>query len=1081
MTIHPSNKHITRVFKYHLGLIAAIPLVILHSANADTINWSNEATDNVGWHTASNWSGGVLPGTNTTDNVIFAANDTPYVTQPGMSINNFIDITIREEAVLTILEDLPNTDNIFLGANDGLNGGHIIHSSGLLAPNYVGVGNSTTASSESSYLIEGDAQLATTGNLVVRTGELTVEGEEVTVDAGGDLDLSLGGDLKFVFDQYGVQPITTSNAFIIDSSNSTLTIDASLFIGGTETIELVQYGSRSGSFSASQIVFEGLRSNQTASISYGSDNMSVTLTTDTVTDSENNLWFSMTPLAGTNNAIADDILLNNESNSSKLGISNGLSLSGSTDLQCTRSTDGDDLVYNVTWSGNDYDGDGNEDTVSFDLRVKAYSGATYNFSSTSGESSITSLGGGDQVTENNGLWGVGSDFDVDEGESLEFTIENINVSASGFMGEVNGFTSFGLNEIGGFDHSHIRGEGVGSGLNSGITNFPTDYDFSALTPLVITSAGSSAALGLQIDNLNFSIKVYNPNATPVWDVSNYAFTPDGPTFVDPYPAQTGNVDFPDFSWNRMPRWLAVRNTDDYTQAQIDSIANNYQLVMMEKSNQNGLTYTEEGMSKLAASLKASSSSIKTIAYWNALLRYEDYEAVNTFDDDWAETAVDEDGNISILLQRDTLYRYNREIPELRDWWVESTLRLAEDPNIDGLFIDVPSVETTYFYDSFGEPIGGNAIVFDAIREAMPANKMLVGNSLGSEYINGHRELMEVFDASYFERWSFIGGESLYDKTEADTVATTIQLMREALSLGKMVNFQTAPEGFGIEDDPAPTGFDNFAARQAYAQKWVDYPLAVFLIAAEENAYFGYNIGVNAIEATFNDDIWDTSFIDQFNRTLGPPLADPTRDGHVYTRSYTNLDVWLDLETKKTNVFWKNDIGNPGMSGSAVSNTDGTYEMEAGGSDISGTSDQFFYLSDSHTSDGEFIARVDSVEQTDVWAKGGIMCRESLDADAANVMVLVRPDNQVNMQWRTSAGLASVSAGLVGGTANVKWVRLVRSGNTYTGYYSTNGTTWTTIASQTVTMDTDIEVGLAATSHNDDELTTVNFSNVAFDK
>ena len=58
-----------------------------------------------------------------------------------------------------------------------------------------------------------------------------------------------------------------------------------------------------------------------------------------------------------------------------------------------------------------------------------------------------------------------------------------------------------------------------------------------------------------------------------------------------------------------------------------------------------------------------------------------------------------------------------------------------------------------------------------------------------------------------------------------------------------------------------------------------------------------------------------------------------------------------------------------------------------------------------------------------------------------------------------------------------WVRLVRSGNTFTGYRSANGTTWISTGSVTVTMGTNVFIGLAVTSHRDGALNTSTFDSV----
>ncbi len=79
-------------------------------------------------------------------------------------------------------------------------------------------------------------------------------------------------------------------------------------------------------------------------------------------------------------------------------------------------------------------------------------------------------------------------------------------------------------------------------------------------------------------------------------------------------------------------------------------------------------------------------------------------------------------------------------------------------------------------------------------------------------------------------------------------------------------------------------------------------MAVFLIIAEENAYFSYTTGVNALSSS--SDVWDTSFIDEFQYFLGEPLGNPKKNGYIYERSFENLDLWVNIETKETVFNWK---------------------------------------------------------------------------------------------------------------------------------------------------------------------------------
>ncbi|MGJ8639764.1 MAG: Ig-like domain-containing protein [Opitutaceae bacterium] len=172
-----------------------------------------------------------------------------------------------------------------------------------------------------------------------------------------------------------------------------------------------------------------------------------------------------------------------------------------------------------------------------------------------------------------------------------------------------------------------------------------------------------------------------------------------------------------------------------------------------------------------------------------------------------------------------------------------------------------------------------------------------------------------------------------------------------------------------------------------------------------------------------------------------------------------------------------DIGSLAAAG-GVAHADGVYTVEGSGADIYGTQDSFHYVYKDHSADGELIARVDSVQNTNTWAKAGVMFRETDADDSSEVMLLVRPDNQVSMQYRASAGAASTSLGLFGDTLNVKWIKLVRDGDLFSGYISLDGEGWTLVDQASVSMVPDVLAGLAVTSHNNGAVCSAEFSNVS---
>ncbi len=102
-----------------------------------------------------------------------------------------------------------------------------------------------------------------------------------------------------------------------------------------------------------------------------------------------------------------------------------------------------------------------------------------------------------------------------------------------------------------------------------------------------------------------------------------------------------------------------------------------------------------------------------------------------------------------------------------------------------------------------------------------------------------------------------------------------------------------------------------------------------------------------------------------------------------------------------------------------------------------------------------------------------MIRESPNQDAANAFMSLTAQNGSLFSWRPATGLASQSASSSG--AAPYWVKLVRSGNTFTGYVSSQGVTWTQAGSQIIPMASDVLAGLAVTAHNNTELDTATFN------
>jgi len=170
----------------------------------------------------------------------------------------------------------------------------------------------------------------------------------------------------------------------------------------------------------------------------------------------------------------------------------------------------------------------------------------------------------------------------------------------------------------------------------------------------------------------------------------------------------------------------------------------------------------------------------------------------------------------------------------------------------------------------------------------------------------------------------------------------------------------------------------------------------------------------------------------------------------------------------------------GIPASVGSFTEGPpITMTAGGADIWDTADQFHFAYKQLSGEGSIVARVVSLTNTNTWAKAGVMIRQTVEPGSTHAMMVVTPGQGVSFQRRITTDAGSEETTQTDITAP-QWVRLTRSGNTFTGEYSANGSNWTTLASIDMPMLRDTYIGLCLTSHNVDATCTAEFSNVTTD-
>ncbi len=172
-----------------------------------------------------------------------------------------------------------------------------------------------------------------------------------------------------------------------------------------------------------------------------------------------------------------------------------------------------------------------------------------------------------------------------------------------------------------------------------------------------------------------------------------------------------------------------------------------------------------------------------------------------------------------------------------------------------------------------------------------------------------------------------------------------------------------------------------------------------------------------------------------------------------------------------------DIGAVGVAGDATYDAaTATFAVKGAGADVWGTADALHFASTTLTGDGSIIARVVSTSSTHPWVKAGVMVRASLTANSAQAFMLVSYSKGLAFQRRAATGgISTSSAGALAGAPY--WVRLERSGDTFTAYQSADGVTWTIVGVDVIPMAATVAIGLGVSSHRTTDLSTAIFDNV----
>ena len=192
-----------------------------------------------------------------------------------------------------------------------------------------------------------------------------------------------------------------------------------------------------------------------------------------------------------------------------------------------------------------------------------------------------------------------------------------------------------------------------------------------------------------------------------------------------------------------------------------------------------------------------------------------------------------------------------------------------------------------------------------------------------------------------------------------------------------------------------------------------------------------------------------------------------------------LEPWKATQnTAGLPAGWTNmDIGFVGQAGNA--RLQGSSLVVSGaGADVWGRADGLHFAYQTLTGDGELEAKVGSVDNTDPWAKAGLMIRAGLEDDSINAFVARTPGHGATFQYRTGAGEGTV-AEFGGPVGDLCWLKLQRQGNAFSAWQSDDRLNWQWIGTVSLTVPQTVYVGPAVSSHDNSRLALAQFDEISF--
>ncbi len=370
----------------------------------------------------------------------------------------------------------------------------------------------------------------------------------------------------------------------------------------------------------------------------------------------------------------------------------------------------------------------------------------------------------------------------------------------------------------------------------------------------------------------------------------------------PAPTQSeGRSPYPAFTWDRVPVAAHLgKPSGHFTEQEAQFLATHFPIVTIEKTqSMRTPAKGERAIYRAARLIKRFNPKTKVLFYWNGFLAYPMYDAHKTFiqHPEWALN--DRQGKPVLIRKRVPAYDLSNR--DVRTWWADVARKATADSSCDGVFVDaLPKIGMladqnrrvwgSEKYDSVEAGLHG---MLAATRQQIGPDKLLIYNGLRGnleKWPDGGARYLRFADGAMVEHFGWHSGRDSEGRIKPSQMEADIKLIREAGLAGKIVIVKGWPNLNALPKT------SNHETKARLARESLTFPLAAFLIAAEEHAYFAYSWGYH------DTDGW-LEWYPEFDRPLGSPKGPARREGWEYRREFEHASVWVDIEHEKADILW----------------------------------------------------------------------------------------------------------------------------------------------------------------------------------